>query len=318
MSDVRFNAGRDARGQEGPTGPTGPAGSGGLTGPTGSSGLTGPTGPVGLTGPTGPVGATGSAGDVTGPPTALAFFDVGGDLDGDATVWFVDPATGNFFIGGGPGLAELFINQVGALHGSNAGVQQSSVTANRANVRTNQYGANTGIPGVTGFKSRGATIGSLAAVIVGDVIWRSTAIGVCGDNATIPLSGLLSINVDQVASNFLGTSFEVQLVPPTGPVNGRKQAFRVDGVGILHLTEAANKSAGLAVLDGTGTAVVLNANVSPTTKFQLTAQDGGAVPTGTPYQSARVVGTSFTIASTAGAADAGVQVYYQLFEPTVP
>lgn len=254
----------------------------------------------------------------SGPPNALAYFDAGGNLVGNAAVWFIDSATNNFFVGGLNGVSELFINQVGALNGSNAGIQHSDIVANRANYRANQWGSNTGIPGVTGFKSRGVAIGTLAAVLVGDVIWRATAIGVCGDNATIPLSGLLSINVDQVAANFLGTSFEVQLVPPTGPINGRKQAFRVDGVGILHLTEAANKSAGVAILDVTGTAVIANTSVSATTKFHLTAQDTGPAPTGSMYQSARVVGTNFTIKSTAGAADAGVQVYYTLFEPTVP
>jgi len=40
--------------------------------------------------------------------------------------------------------------------------------------------------------------------------------------------------------------------------------------------------------------------------------------TGSLQQSARVVGTSFTIRSTTGAGDAGVQVYYQLWEPTLP
>jgi hypothetical protein len=49
----------------------------------------------------------------------------------------------------------------------------------------------------------------------------------------------------------------------------------------------------------------------------LTIQDGGTAPTGNVYQSARVNATSFTITSNAGIADAGVQVYYQLFEPQV-
>lgn len=254
----------------------------------------------------------------SGPPNAIAFFSALGALVGNNALYFLDPVTGNVFIGGSQGGVEVFINQTGPDNGSNAGIQQSSLVANRANVRVNQYGVNTGIPGVTGFKSRGVTIGALAAVAVNDVLWRATAIGVCGDNATIPLSGLISINVDQVGANFLGTSFEVQLVPPTGPVNGRKQAFRVDGLGILHLSERPNQMCGVAVLDGTGTAVVANTSVSATSKFQLTVQDTGPAPTGSPFQASRVVGTSFTIKSTAGAVDTGVNVYYQLFEPTIP
>ena len=59
---------------------------------------------------------------------------------------------------------------------------------------------------------------------------------------------------------------------------------------------------------------VTNTNVKATSRFILTVQDGGAVPTGNIYQSARVNGTSFTITSTAGVGDTGVQVYYQIYE----
>ncbi len=223
---------------------------------------------------------------------------------------------------GGLGTFELFINQGGvALHGSNSGIQYSSTVANRAQIRENQYGANAGIPGISTFKSRGLTVGSLAAVVDGDSIFRATAVGVCGDNVSIPLSGLISITIpvggSVPAQNWIATDFEVQLVPLAGPINGRKQTFKVDSEGILYVREAANKMAGTAILDGTGTAVVLNTRVKATTKFNLTVQDGGAAPTGSVYQSARVVGTSFTIKSNAGAADTGVQVYYQLWEPTV-
>jgi hypothetical protein len=70
---------------------------------------------------------------------------------------------------------------------------------------------------------------------------------------------------------------------------------------------------GLAVLDAAGQIVIPNPNVSATTRFLLTAQDGGAAPTGSIYQSSRINGVSFTIQSTAGVADAGVEVYYQLY-----
>jgi hypothetical protein len=224
---------------------------------------------------------------------------------------------------GGLGTFELFINQGGVtLHGSNSGIQYSSTVANRAQIRENQYGANAGVPGISSFKSRGATVGSLAGVVDGDVIFRATAVGVCPDNVSIPLSGLISITVpvggSVGANNWIATDFDIQLVPLAGPINGRKQTFKVDSEGILYVREAANKMAGLAVLDGAGQFVVPNTRVKATTKFLLTVQDGGAAPTGTIYQSARVVGTSFTIQSSAGAGDTGVQVYYQLWEPTSP
>jgi hypothetical protein len=75
-------------------------------------------------------------------------------------------------------------------------------------------------------------------------------------------------------------------------------------------------AAGIAELDGAGQVVVPNVNVKAGSRFQLTIQDGGTTPpTGFVYMAGRVNGTSFTIQSSAGAADAGVQVYWQMFEP---
>jgi hypothetical protein len=333
-------------GTSGPQGPAGPAGSGGGGG-GGSQGAQGPFGTQGTQGPDGGDGSQGAqgaqgpdggvfptptlaqvlaAGNVTGPNdilvTAGQALDAalaGGTLNlGTALAAIIAMGNPN----GGLGTFELFINQGGvALHGSNSGIQYSSTVANRAQIRENQYGANVGVPGISTFKSRGATVGALAGVIDGDVIFRATAVGVCGDNVSIPLSGLISILVPVGGSNpgqnWIATDFEVQLVPLAGPINGRKITFKVDSEGILYVREAANKMAGIAVLDATGTAVVANTRVKATTRFNLTVQEGVA-PTGSVYQSSRIVGTSFTIKSNAGAADAGVQVYYQLWEPTSP
>lgn len=220
----------------------------------------------------------------------------------------------------GNGATKVFINQAVADNGSSADLQISSLVANGSQVRSNQYGANAGVPGISTFKSRGAAYGTLAPVIPGDVIGRLTAVGVT-DNLSIPLSGLISITVAPngvpAGQGWIATDFDIQLVPLAGPINGRKQMLRLTSEGIIHIREAANTMAGVAVLDGTGNVVVGNTQVTATTKFNLTVQDGGVVPTGgLIYQSARSVGTSFTITSTAGAADAGVQVYYQLWEPT--
>jgi hypothetical protein len=222
---------------------------------------------------------------------------------------------------GGLSTLQVFINQGGAaVLGSNAGLQFSSTTANRGACRMNQFGANAGVPGITGFKSRGATVGALASCVVGDVLFRATAIGIPTDNASFPLAGWLGIQVPPagVGANYLATEFEVRLTPLAGPINGHKQTFLVGSDGKLHGREAANTFAGLATLGAAGTVVVANTQVTATTKFQLTTQDAGPAPTGVVYQSARVAATSFTIASSAGAADAGVVVYYQLWEPTAP
>ena len=287
-------------------------------------GLTGPTGSTGAAGGGGPTGPTGAV--TGGPPDAIAFFDGTGAITGDAGKWSVDPVTGNMIVGDPTvGTAHLFINQSAADHGSSADVQVSSLVANAPTFRGNQYGNNAGIPGLAGIKSRGAAIGTLVSVNPGDVLLRLTAIGVAADNASIPLAGLISVNVPAggVGANFVATDFEVQLVPLTGPINGRKQAFLVDSEGILHVKEAgpagapSSHMAGLAVTGAGGTVIVPSVNVKATTKFTLTIQDGGAAPTNGLYVSTRIVGTSFTI-QMINPADVGVQVYYQLWEPTIP
>ncbi len=216
----------------------------------------------------------------------------------------------------------IYFGATTALNGSNAGVQFNTLTANRAQFRGNQYGANAGVPGITSFKSRGA-IGTNAPVIVGDVIFGATAIGVT-DNLSFPLSGLIRIEVASVPAGqgYIGTDYTLQLVSKNGPANGARKVFRVDSESVIHLFEATtvlgqpqSGCAGVATLDGSGNATIANANVSATSRFNLTIQDTGAVPTTSVYVSARVVGTSFTISSIGGG-NSGVNVYWQIFEPT--
>ena len=264
------------------------------------------------------VGTTRLDGDVLIPPAnGLDTTAAGGLKLGTTTATSL--SVGN--PAGGLATFQVFVNQGGAaVLGSNAGLQLSSTTANRGACRMNQFGANAGVPGITGFKSRGATVGALASCVVGDVLFRATAVGIPADNVSFPLAGWLGIQVPTagVGANYLATEFEVRLTPLAGPINGHKQAFLVGSDGKLHGREAANTFAGVAVLGAAGTVVVGNAQVTATTKFQLSVQDAGPAPTGMVYQSARVAATSFTIASSAGAADAGVAVYYQLWEPTAP
>ncbi len=56
-------------------------------------------------------------------------------------------------------------------------------------------------------------------------------------------------------------------------------------------------------------------NEKVNSRFTLTIQDGGVIPTGIVYVFARTVGTSFEIRSTA--ADSGLIVYYQIWEQAV-
>lgn len=221
----------------------------------------------------------------------------------------------------GNGSASVFLNATGTLHGSNSGVQYSSIVANRAQYRVNQYGNNAGVPGISTFKSRGTTIGSLAPVQPGDVIFRDTAVGVT-DNLSIPLSGLISITVAPngvpVGQGWIATDYDIQLVPLNGPANGRKQVFRITSEGIFHIRETANTMAGIATLGASGSVTVSNTQITTTSRITLTIQDGGTIPSGFVYVSNRVVGTSFDITSNAGTIDSGVLVYYQIWEPATP
>jgi hypothetical protein len=129
----------------------------------------------------------------------------------------------------------VFIGATVQLHGSNSRMQLSSIISNGSQYRANQYGANTGAPGISTFKSRGATVGSLAGIIAGDVLFRATCVGVAPDNASIPLAAFITI---QVPSGFVPagqawapSEYELQLVPLAGPINSRRVVFKVGSEG---------------------------------------------------------------------------------------
>lgn len=222
------------------------------------------------------------------------------------------------------GDARFFYGQTTTDNGSNAGFQTSCTRPNRAQFRFNQYGANNAGGGITAFKSRSTTIGAPITpavpannVQVGDIIVGITGIGLTDNGAgtgLIPLAYTQRVVVVQNANGNVACDWEVSLCPLGGITNSIRKTFGFSSEGIQKVLESANAMAGLVLLDATGTAVIPNTNVKATTRFVLTAQDGGAVPTGNIYQSARTNGIDFTIKSTAGIADAGVQVYYQLYE----
>jgi hypothetical protein len=221
----------------------------------------------------------------------------------------------------------LFLGDTKTNNGSNNGLQYSSLIANRAGVRTNQYGANNSQATVTSFKSRGLIIGEAITpanpsnnVQAGDILQGFTAIGLTDNGAgvgLIPLAYTQRVIVVQNSNGSVACDWEVSLCPLSGTTNSIRKAFGFTSEGIQKTLETANGMSGLAVLDATGTAVISNTNVKASTKFMLTVQDGGAVPAGVIYIASRVNGTSFTIKSNIGFSDAGVEVYYQLYEPIV-
>ena len=220
----------------------------------------------------------------------------------------------------------LLINQGGVqLNGSNAGIQYATTRANRAQHRFSQYGANTAGPGETGFKSRGGVIGSNKGVLDGDLLHRVTAIGVARDDVSIPLAALISLQVPPggslPASNYVSTEYELQLVPLEGPVNGAKVMFKVTSQGVPVLREVplpgGGQTSGVIDLNGGGAAIIVTTSVKAGTHFTLTYQDTPLLPgfpVGVIAVIARAVGVSFSIASSAGVADAGRRVYWQLWE----
>jgi hypothetical protein len=251
-------------------------------------------------------------------------FDLPFILNGQEVGRMVPKVIGSLFDGEG----RFLWGQTQTDNGSNAGFQTSCTRPNRAQFRFNQYGANNAGGGITSFKSRNLVIGAPVvaadAVLVGDIIQGSTAIAVT-NNGLIPIAYTQIVIVVQNANGNVACDWEISLCPLGGTTNSIRRAFGITSEGVPKYREvgspapqpATGFTAGLAVLDAAGQFVVPNTNVKANTRFILTVQDGGPAPVGSMYQSARVVGTSFTIKSNAGAADAGVQVYYQLAEPIV-
>lgn len=146
------------------------------------------------------------------------------DISGTAVVQ--QDATGKVYMG---------IGVTGDVVSSNAGIQYSTLTANRAQLRANQFGAHGAGPGATGFKSRGLTIGAFAGCIGGDILYRITAIGVAPNNADIPLAGTVTIQVPPgfvaAAQNYLPTEYEIALVALAGPINSKRTVQLVTSEG---------------------------------------------------------------------------------------
>jgi len=304
-----------------------------------ASPVPGPPGPVGPVGPPGPPGPPASypvsdaifAVKAVADPTKLLNTDVSGQAPGTATTIFCTGTLARSFrlpdFNGTALVAQdvsglVLIGQNVQDQGSNSGIQYSTLFTSRAMLRTSQYGANAGIPGLSSFKSRGATIGSLAACVPGDVLWRMTAAGVTGDGTKIPLAALLSVNLPAsgIFAQSLSPDFEFQLAKDT--INSRRVVWNMVGLtgdwnmalagSRVRLKEGANAMQGAAALGAGGTVTVANTLVTANTRILFSIQEGAA-PLGTLYVSARVPGASFTISST-NAADV-CNVAWQLWEP---
>lgn len=145
----------------------------------------------------------------------------------------------------GPNAGFVFVglsnrDPYGAAAKSSATLQNAQLVANAAQYRSAQYGANSGVPGISAFKSRGATIGSLVGLLPGDLLCRITASGVTNNNADTPLAAFITLQVPAgwvppppgpPATGWLPSEYELQLVPLAGPINSRRVVFKVTSEG---------------------------------------------------------------------------------------
>lgn len=173
------------------------------------------------------------------------------DISG--TVLVSDAATG-----------QVYVNASTTLHASNAGMQMNSATSNRGSYRANQYGNNAGVPNLACFKSRGATIGSLASVLAGDTLFRVFGLGVAGDGVTIPQAGMMNILVAAggVFPAYLATEFNLQLTNLAGALAIK---LKMSSEGVLTLP---GYGAGFLQTDGAG---VVSTGPLPSLQIRLIA-----------------------------------------------
>lgn len=219
------------------------------------------------------------------------------------------------------GTNQVVIGAAKALHNSRAGMQYNSAVAQTAQLRFNQYGLNTGVPGMTTFKSRSAKVGNLSAVNAGDILLQNAAVGVAS-NLTTPLCALMNINAVAVPAgkNYVASEFELKLVSVDGPAKPRT-VFKVSSEGALQLLESTSTAgtsmapSGVATLNSKGVLAVANTKLPANARVLLTIQPSSKAPQGTVYVSDIQAHTGFTITSTGGAKDAGLKVYYQVYIP---
>jgi len=186
-----------------------------------------------------------------------------------------------------------------------------------------QYGKNNDIPGIISLKSRGLNSGDLAPVKVGDTLYQETISGVTDIN-TVPTAASVSITVPTggvpTGQGYVATEFSVGLTSLDGPAKGMRPVFKISSEGVLQLLETTSTGShttvpsGIVTLNSSGIGTVTNVKIPANARILLTAQPTKA-PKGAMFVSAITPNTSFTIKSTSGATDAGVNVFYMILVP---
>ena len=224
-----------------------------------------------------------------------------------------------------------FLGQTASDNGSNARLQLSSLIANGAQFRSNQYGANAGNPGISTFKSRAPTVGSPLGVVgsgclAGDVLFSVTAVGVTPNTLNIPIAGLIRLLIPSsfvpAAQNYVPTEFDIQLVPMAGPINGRRISFKVTSEGVaetLRGVRAGGPNTLPATID-TG-ALWSSGTAAPNGAIVGSVGDLYTENTGTPggvlwvKESGAATNTGWNAAQTSGSLPFGGTLYVNLNAP---
>ena len=127
-------------------------------------------------------------------------------------------------------------------------------------------------------------------------------------NNTVPGALHLSLDIDIFAVfpdniKYVGKTYTIASLT-TDP-----HTLTLDGSYFMLPNQPIQMGSGVTTLDGSGTSTILTPNIQTGFNIILTAQ---STSVGAMYVKQIINGTSFTIASTAGASDSGVTVYYQI------
>jgi len=222
-------------------------------------------------------------------------------------------------------------------------------------IRLSQYGNGLRTSNIGFFRSRGAAIGTPdntpgATCLDNDSLMNLTCSGVT-QNGDVPIAGVFDcwippggvIPLPLPGGRSISPNFRWQLARDT--INSRRLVWNMEGLSgdfvmgwgntppvplppapahearirVRDAQASANASPnammGSAVLDAAGSALIPNTLVTANTHIAIFWAGGGPVPVGDLWPPARIPGTSFTIASTAGAGAVGCLVWWQLWEP---
>lgn len=127
------------------------------------------------------------------------------------------------------------------------------------------------------------------------------------------IGGLTNVTATAPLVSSGGLTPDISITPGSAPGD----LLVWDGAAWVVATPVARLLAsGVATLSGIGEAIVSEALADSASRFVLTAQPGtpfGVLATGAMQVYTVQVGVGFTIRSAAGAADSGVDVYWQLW-----